>query len=331
MGTNENFSKNFKRIVRKDHNKLSGVKKDRVCFDPSPEARKINDKIAANLRQTFYNKLYSKSGGFNVSVVNNLLDHRKRGLQSKRYYFPRHFYCVDIKNAFVSVSFEKFIETEIYQKWVESLYSFEKEMPEQLKEYCFLPDKSGLIVGAPASPIMFYFYCKELIDEDLYKLLESTGIKYTRYADDLVFSSNVKFSNSFRSSILNIIRKAGFEINHKKTKVFDLAKGPICINGIMVENRNNEARLFIPRSHMTRLYGLIWTALHKDNVKISPQKIGGEMNTFIKIMKEFHWDLTETEKDLVKIYSSYKFKFFPPRLRVKGSHRKRRLVDNLPF
>lgn len=104
--------------------------------------------------------------------------------------------------------------------------------------------------------------------------------------------------------------------------MFDLAKGPICINGIMVENRNNEARLFMPRTHMTRLYGLIWTALNKDGCKISPQKIGGEMNTFIKLMKEYHWDLTQTEKSLLSLYNTYKNKFFSKRNSSKGRLRK---------
>lgn len=330
QNSDETFSKNFKRVVTKDHNKLSKVRKDRVCFNPSPEARRVNEKIKTGLQQTFYNKLYCKSGGLRVSVVNNLLDHRRIGAKSHRYYFGRHFYCVDIRGAFLGLSFEKFRQTETYRAWLSSIYATDADCT-KIESFCFLPDQSGLIIGAPASPIIFYLYCHELIDQKLYKLLENTKIKHTRLADDLVFSSNVKFSNSFRSSILNIIRDAGFEISYKKTKVFDLAKGPICINGIMVENRNNEARLFIPRSHVTRLYGLIWTALRKNTTHISPQKIGGEMNMFIKILKEFHWDLTQTEKDLVKIYNSYKFKF-STKFRNKGMPRKnKRVVHKFSF
>ncbi|MCQ4912852.1 reverse transcriptase domain-containing protein, partial [Phocaeicola vulgatus] len=48
-----------------------------------------------------------------------------------------------------------------------------------------------LSVGAPSSPEISNF-CLYNFDKILFEICESQNIKYTRYADDLTFSTNTK-------------------------------------------------------------------------------------------------------------------------------------------
>ncbi|WP_019029145.1 reverse transcriptase family protein [Colwellia piezophila] len=75
--------------------------------------------------------------------------------------------------------------------------------------------------GAPTSPALSNLICEKL-DEILFMLSLKYSACYTRYADDLTFS----FNNSSRAKVLgfkcqvsNELKKFGFEINKKKTRI----------------------------------------------------------------------------------------------------------------
>ena len=55
-------------------------------------------------------------------------------------------------------------------------------------------------------------------DIELRNLAHAHGMKYSRYADDLTFSSEHRISSSIVTDIASIIGKAGFLLNEKKTK-----------------------------------------------------------------------------------------------------------------
>ncbi|MDA2046314.1 retron Ec67 family RNA-directed DNA polymerase/endonuclease [Bacillus cereus group sp. MYBK40-2] len=76
--------------------------------------------------------------------------------------------------------------------------------------------------GAPSSPIITNLICN-ILDMKLLKISKKYKLNYTRYADDLTFSTNNKqFLNQqsdFHEEISKIIEKAGFKINEKKTRL----------------------------------------------------------------------------------------------------------------
>lgn len=73
-------------------------------------------------------------------------------------------------------------------------------------------------------------------DYILIKFCDSNNIKYTRYVDDLTFSSQQDFK-FLLSSILSIITQEGFKINYRKTKY----KGEQTITGIQIFNNYIDA------------------------------------------------------------------------------------------
>lgn len=87
--------------------------------------------------------------------------------------------------------------------------------PEEKKYRYVLPQ------GSPASPILTNLMCEKL-DFLLSGLAKRFGLNYTRYADDITFSSlhNVYQKGSdFRKELERIISEQGFTINPKKTRL----------------------------------------------------------------------------------------------------------------
>lgn len=75
--------------------------------------------------------------------------------------------------------------------------------------------------GAPTSPIITNMICDKL-DHRLAGLAKKFHLKYSRYADDITFSSmiNVYQTNGdFRKELKRIIEDQGFSINEKKTRL----------------------------------------------------------------------------------------------------------------
>lgn len=76
--------------------------------------------------------------------------------------------------------------------------------------------------GSPCSPIISNLIC-QILDYRLLRVAKKYKLDYTRYADDLTFSTNLKdYSNSeasFFSEVENVIKKAGFTINESKTRI----------------------------------------------------------------------------------------------------------------
>jgi retron-type reverse transcriptase len=96
----------------------------------------------------------------------------------------------------------------------------EKEVAEEITETCTL--NNYLPQGAPTSPFLANLVAKQL-DYRLAGLCRSWAptfkIHYTRYADDLIFSSNLRKLNHMIPAAARIIEQEGFKVNHAKTKV----------------------------------------------------------------------------------------------------------------
>lgn len=77
--------------------------------------------------------------------------------------------------------------------------------------------------GAPSSPMLSNVIMKD-IDEQIFQISESNGLVYTRYSDDLTFSTysrdfNRKKASKFILTISNLLLKNGFAPQYRKTKV----------------------------------------------------------------------------------------------------------------
>ncbi|MBQ7855265.1 MAG: RNA-directed DNA polymerase [Muribaculaceae bacterium] len=100
--------------------------------------------------------------------------------------------------------------------------------------------------GAPTSPIITNMICDKL-DHQLAGLAKRFGLTYTRYADDITFSSNhnVYHDNSiFRKELERIIKSQGFNINEKKTRLQKLGHRQE-VTGIIVSDKLNVSQHYV--------------------------------------------------------------------------------------
>lgn len=113
---------------------------------------------------------------------------------------------------------------------------------------------NSLPQGAPTSPVLANMVCLKL-DKELIRLAIKYGWRYSRYADDITFSSDelseelavVRGDRIFVGKrIENIIKKNGFSINEKKTRLA-VPNESKWVTGIKVNEKLNLSRKYIRR------------------------------------------------------------------------------------
>jgi hypothetical protein len=178
----------------------------------------------------------------------------------------RYFYTVDIRSAYEALDATKVAR--VLRNVSGHLVSRPlSELVDWLNRWCFLPD-GGVITGAASAPYLFNLYAASRIDSRLaghqkipgyFRFLQDTEIVYTRYLDDLTFSSSEPIKKSHRRVIREVIWSAGFELADHKTRVnLDIQKGPIEIAGVMLDATG---RMFPSKRRRRRANGMLASAL----------------------------------------------------------------------
>lgn len=138
----------------------------------------------------------------------------------------RFYWKVDLSSAFDSVTFHS-----VACWW--DLPTYVRCCP-----MLFFHKDGGLIQGARASPKIFQLFCQRALDPYLEEFCRKNAIVYTRFADDLLFSSRVPIEKGAQRHIRDIIRTAGFRINEKKVVLADTFTTPIVYLGIRIFENN---------------------------------------------------------------------------------------------
>ncbi|WP_104038535.1 retron St85 family RNA-directed DNA polymerase [Vibrio jasicida] len=163
-----------------------------------------------------------------------------RSIKDNAYAHKKNTYLLklDLENFFNSITPDIFwsvwssrwkLPNENERQWVERLLFWNKK------------GKLVLSVGAPSSPLISNF-CMVQFDKDLYLYCQSLGVTYTRYADDLTFSTNKRNSLfSLPSNISQLLEKhfqSDLKINHSKTAFSSKAHNRH-VTGITINNDGN--------------------------------------------------------------------------------------------
>ncbi|HTM47887.1 MAG TPA: reverse transcriptase family protein [Bryobacteraceae bacterium] len=107
--------------------------------------------------------------------------------------------------------------------------------------------------GAPTSPALSNL-CAYRVDCRLAGLAQSSGARYTRYADDLAFSGGEAFERGaerFSTHVSAILREEGFAAHHRKTRIMRQGVRQH-LAGLVVNERMN-----IRRDHFDRLKAIL--------------------------------------------------------------------------
>ncbi|HCA5286690.1 TPA: RNA-directed DNA polymerase [Acinetobacter nosocomialis] len=125
--------------------------------------------------------------------------------------------------------------------------------------------------GAPTSPMLSNLVAKNL-DASLRKLASTYGLTYTRYADDLTFSTPIDLPSNLsigelQRKIVHEIRKQGFKENNKKTVVLGPGSRKIVLGLLVDTNEPRLSKAMLKRIdrlvHASSKFGIIEVAKHE--------------------------------------------------------------------
>lgn len=149
----------------------------------------------------------------------------------------RFVYNIDIKHFFPSSTFGR-----VYSILQLNPFILDKKAAYYITKLCC--DQGCLPQGAPTSPILTNALCQRM-DRRFMELARLGGFNYTRYADDITFSSNYPiFSDSMCNLIKEIINEEGYVVNEKKERL-QTKKGRQEVTGLTVNEKVNVNRTYI--------------------------------------------------------------------------------------
>lgn len=186
----------------------------RTIYAPNQELKTVQKKLA-NLLWKTQEKVWEKdniypniSHGFekNKSIITNARVHRNKKIVLN----------IDLENFFESFHFGRVLG--FFEKNRD--FKVPREVALVISQLvCY---DGSLPQGAPTSPIITNLICN-ILDIRLVKIARKFNLDYSRYADDLTFSTNDKsfhdHKNDFLLLIDHEINRAGFKINSNKTRL----------------------------------------------------------------------------------------------------------------
>ncbi len=255
LGSQANLFDTFEQSVREHHYR----KEDLFSIIKNTNHYLVNQRINNILLKQL--PINSSACGFveNKSYLDFLEPHLK-GYYFLRLDIKKFFHSIekaDIKSIlspFFSNSKEnsKHSELEIALMAVTHKVSMSHENKE-------IRGKEILPIGFPTSPTISNILFRR-VDILIEKYCDNKGITYTRYADDMLFSSNNQFihNNDFENEISILISILSLRLN--KGKRIE-SKGLVSINGYVIKNR--KPRKTITSKRLESFHGKIWVSNKK--------------------------------------------------------------------
>lgn len=227
----------------------------REIFAPTPELKSLQRRVADQLSSCLLDiekatgQRNKASHGFmpNKSILTNASVHR-----NKRYVFN-----MDLKDFFPTISGQRIRGLLINDRRLQFHTTAATTLAHIACHNGVLPQ------GSPCSPVISNLIAG-ILDVHLSRLAKDYGCRYTRYADDITFSTNLKQfpsaiattdpANSNKwiigSRLEKAIKNAGFSVNQKKTRM-QYKTSRQTVTGLVVNNRINVPAEY---RHRTRAY-----------------------------------------------------------------------------
>ena len=189
------------------------------------------------LQQNTYEKLSStyKPSSFAKGFVkkSSIISHAKIHRNKKL------IISFDIQDFFPSITWAR-----VYGMFKAQPFNFPEQWAVYFAQICCLDDNGPIAQGAVTSPYVSNMLCRKL-DSRLSKLARKERLDYSRYADDLTFSTN-KFVNieNIKKWVEGIVNDESFELNHSKTRVLKKHQRQ-AVTGIIVNEGLNVNRKYI--------------------------------------------------------------------------------------
>lgn len=176
----------------------------RTIMEPYPALKEVQTWILKNILEPA-SKQY-------VSAVAKAFIPGKTVRENARFHRNKNtVIALDLHDFFGTVRFYSVFE--VFKK-----LGYNKQVSTILTHLCML--HGSLPQGAPTSPMLSNFVFFEL-DIKIFNYCRKRNILYTRYADDLTFSSNEMVPKRIISYVKMLLSHTSFSLNEEKTKVMN--------------------------------------------------------------------------------------------------------------
>lgn len=251
----------------------------RTINSPNEELKVIQAKLKDDLLKLYGNKGCVHGFVKGKSILSNATAHLKKQVLIN----------IDLKDFFSTIHFGR-----VRGMFLAPPFGFPEIIATLLAQICCF--KGLLPQGAPTSPIISNFICTRL-DNSFLRFSKANNFYYSRYADDITFSSNVRslppelgevIDGNFEISkaILEQIISNGFEVNKSKIRLATRFNNQT-VTGIKVNVKPNVNRLYIKQVrailNSCEKYGVDKTAevhFQKNNININ--KLRSPIEFFLK-------------------------------------------------
>lgn len=252
---------------------------------PSFELKKIQRWILDNILYRIEPSIHANGFIKRKSILNNAAFHLNKN----------YVLNMDIKDFFPTIN-----QNQVFKVFYDLGYT--KEVSFILSKICTFNNK--LPQGAPTSPYISNIICR-FLDNRLSKLSESFNATYTRYADDLSFSSNVKINNLL-PIISKIINEEGFKVNISKTRILEKNQSQnvtgLIVNGEIVRVNKKYKKILLSEIYYCKKFGVnnhldrlgSKKKFYKEHlygkayfIKMVEREIG---INFLNLLDEINWD-----------------------------------------
>lgn len=229
----------YEKIVIKKRKKKRELIKYRDTNE-GEKAREIHEAIMKALLAQYTPDSHSYAYQKGKSIRNCVEEHL----------WGRGFVKYDIKKFFNSITISNAVDAVIREMGIDIRY---KTFVSMILKGCFWGEE--LPLGLVSSPVISDICMKEF-DEKVSEKLEHLGLKYTRYADDILISSLEHISEELYASIDSIVKnnleKVGLVLNEEKKQYinFDESHSFIRYLGINIVKGENANFLSVGRKYI---------------------------------------------------------------------------------
>ncbi len=275
----------------------------RVIHAPNRQLKYIQQKLSTLLSQydkpnkvvhgfkagktevTSFKNNFHKKHKFDIGIITNALKHRNKKIVIN----------IDLKNFFDSFHFGR-VRGYFHKN---KLFKLPLNLATILAQLtCY---KGKLPQGAPTSPVITNLI-GQIMDRNIIQIAKKYKLLYTRYADDLTFSTNdsqFKYKqDNFFLDIHKAIESSGFKINPKKTRI-QYNNSQQCVTGLTVNKKVN-----VPRAYYKKTRAMAYNLYKKGYFRIDNKtylqnqmdKLEGRFS-FIQRLVTFNRMITEDKNN----------------------------------
>ena len=223
---------------------------ERIIHAPKKELKFLQKKLANVLWECYLESIESKSKGknFKTPVLSHAFEKGKSIITNSQIHRNKKYILnIDLKNFFDSFNFGRVRGFFIKDRD----FAVTPEIATVIAQIACYQDK--LPQGAPSSPIITNLITR-ILDYRIVKIAKKYRFTYSRYADDMTFSTNRELnSNKLRASkeldnflteLEEVIISSGFEINPNKTRLSNNMQRQE-VTGLVVNKKINVKREYI--------------------------------------------------------------------------------------